>query len=66
MKTFKDEYRELLTWYFAEQDKIDAMNIEWEGGLDGGDTLYRRQLADEYHKRLKALEVKYNKHEYEE
>lgn len=60
MKAFEDEILELNEWYFAERDKIIAMNIPREGGLDGGDVLYVRELQREYHERLKALEEKYN------
>lgn len=60
MKTFEDEIVKLNEWYFAERDKITAMNIPREGGLDGGDVLYVRELQREYHERLNALEEKYN------
>ncbi len=61
MRTFEEEYRELILWLQEEHRKIDAMNIPWEGGLDGKEAQLVNELGDEYRKRLKALEEKYHR-----
>ena len=59
MKTFKDEYRELLLWYKEKTDECDK--ILSEGGHDGGGTEKRRVYTAEYHKKLTELKQKYSK-----
>ncbi len=61
MKTFKDKYKELVLWHMKELQKIDDMNIPWEGGHDGKEEALRREVFAEYLTRLKALKKKYNK-----
>ena len=59
MKTFKDEYRELILWYKEKTDECDK--IPSEGGHDGGGTEKRRVYTAEYHKKLTELKQKYSK-----
>ena len=61
MKTFDEEYEELLEWFIKEHEKIDAMNIPMGLMLDGEDAELRDKAGDEYRKRLKALKEKYNR-----
>ena len=59
MKTFDEEYIELLDWYEPKSRAIDE--IPWDGvSLDGNGTKEKRELTHEYRKKLKALKKKYN------
>lgn len=60
MKTFEDEYKELLTWYFEEREKIDKMSFAWNGGLDGEEAEAIKKLGHAYRAKLNALKIKYN------
>jgi len=59
MKTFKEEYKELLLWYKEKSDECDK--IPSEGGHDGGGTEQHRIYTEEYHKKLTELKQKYGK-----
>ena len=59
MKSFKDEYKELLLWYKEKTDECDK--IPSEGGYDGGGTEQRRIYTAEYRNRLNLLKEKYGK-----
>lgn len=59
MKTFEEEYKELVEWYFSEQDKVDGNEKQWDGGLDGDHTDTIRILTNEYREKLKALREKH-------
>ncbi len=61
MRTFEDEYRELLLWLQKEHERIDALDIPWEGGLDGEKVQRENQVGNEYRKRLKALKEKFHR-----
>ena len=58
MNVFNSEYQALLQWYFVdirkELDKIPAGSC-----LDGPRETKRREYAQEYQQKLKALKAKY-------
>ena len=47
MKTFDKEYKELLRWYFSEQDRIEKNTKQQESGLDGEYTNAVRKVTSE-------------------
>jgi len=58
MKTFDDEYRNLLIWYKEKLD--DAKKLPNGVGLDDGQRCRQERLIDnEYRRRLRALQEKY-------
>lgn len=59
MRSFKEEYIELITWYFSERDKIDETIEPWSGGYDGEHTAAIRELSVKYRAKLRALREKY-------
>lgn len=59
MKTFEEEYKELVEWYFSEQEKIEENVKPFDGGLDGEHTDTIRVLTTEYRERLKAIRKKH-------
>lgn len=61
MKTFDKEYKELLRWYFSEQDRIEKNTKQQESGLDGEYTNAVRKVTSEYRVKLNALKEKYEK-----
>ncbi len=61
MKTFEEEYRDLIVWLQSEHEKIDAQDIPWEGGFDGEKALLERRLGEEYRRRLEKLHEKYQR-----
>lgn len=61
MRSFNEEYRELLTWYFSERDKIDETIEPWSGGYDGEHTAAISELGVAYRAKLRALRKKYEK-----
>lgn len=63
MKTFDDEYKELILWLKTEHEKLDSdPEVDREvKGFDGSEYCARsRVIGDEYRRRLKALRAKYN------
>ena len=60
MKTFEEEYKELISWYFFVRTKIEESAKPWGGGLDGEHTDSIRKLTSEYRLKLKTLRGKYN------
>ena len=60
MKTFKEEYRELLDWLKEQWDYADALPHKDEG-LDGGGErgAFTRVYQREYRQRLRALKEKH-------
>lgn len=63
MKTFDDEYKELLIWFRAEHKKLDSdPTVDRKAkGFDGSEYDARsRVIGDEYRRRKKALKAKYN------
>jgi len=59
MKTFREEYNELINWYLPKIKALD--DIPWDGiSRDGAGTEEKRKLNAEYRKKLKALKEKYS------
>ena len=64
MKTFEDEYLELLGWYKEQSEELFKLPREPVElcGLDGGEYEKQRRIVDrEYYQRLRSLEEKYNR-----
>jgi hypothetical protein len=60
MKTFKEEYHELLKWRFEKFEESDKLSSEFNGRDGSEQCLQERKDGIEYRKRLKALKEKYN------
>ena len=63
MKTFEEEYAELVAWCkeaYAEADKKIA-ELPHMGGHDDRDIIFTRPVTQEWNKRLRELKKKYGK-----
>lgn len=58
MKTFEEEYKELIEWYFSERDMVEKNAPPWNGALDDEHTDAIRNLTSEYRAKLNALKKK--------
>ena len=62
MKTFEQEYKELINWMKKKNQEYDeAIDKDTTGGRDGELVYQRAQVVKEYNKRLLALKKKYGK-----
>ena len=61
MKTFDEEYKLLVQWYFTERERIEKSSKPWDRGLDGENTEAMRKLGNQYRKKLKEIKKKYMK-----
>lgn len=59
MRTFEEEYKDLLTWYFSERDKISETDYAPSNGYDGEYTAAIWELGVKYRAKLRALQEKY-------
>lgn len=60
MKTFEEEYEELLEWRFKKWNESDKLPTA--PGYDAGESeIQRRKDATAFQKRLKQLKQKYNR-----
>jgi len=62
MKTFEQEYKELINWMKKKNQEYDkAIDNDTTGGRDGELVYQRTQVVNEYNKRLLELKKKYGK-----
>jgi len=62
MKTFEQEYKELINWMKNKNQEYDeAIDKDITGGRDGELVYQRSKVVSEYNKRLTELKIKYGK-----
>ena len=62
MKTFEQEYNELIEWMKNKnREDTEARKKDTTPGKDGGLTYERQQVVKEYNRRLIGLKEKYNR-----